>query len=824
MFPPVQCKVDQCFILLTPSMQNPRSTTLLYVTLLFLSFSSLSGFSTPYSDSLFNALKQNESQIEKALTWKAISKHYNQKHSDSAMWALKNAYRLVKGTDSEIDQIGILNDLGYSFVSSEYQDSALFYLKQAEDIARKGSHFEALSDVYLSLGNLYEAQNDFPSALVTLKEAANFSKQTGAKNLFHILNDLGSSFYYSGQMDSAFKYFKKAAAHAQKNKKPIQYAMVYQNLGIMYDISGISDSALIYYERSISAAGQSGSHLRLGDARMNLGTFYMERNFPTGAIKEFQLALKEFALDDNPSKIFITRQNLILVYMSIHHHKLAKKFIDQCRQTVHNFKGKRSEALHFKSMASFFARVNADDSFLYFEKKSAEAFLNLNDPCEASNHFYRYLMKNADHYQESDEQIFRMVRTMDSSCAGNTVYSNKLMLAKILSARGQYSEAEKLINESLLFFKNAGYTAYLKLSYESLRELYEAKGDLRKALDYGKLEAAYQDSIFKRERESEINFLELQSRDSENMVLQDEAKVSEKLIQSQQEALTGQRRLSISLVVVVLLILTIAVLGFVTRRKLYAQNAALAAQNAEILAKNDVIAEKNEALRENARQQANLMNVVAHDLSSPMRGVLGLSDFMLKEVEGLNDEIRDNLQVIREAAKNGIGLTTEMLQAASFKEQSEKKLTPIDLASTLNVPIELNGLVAKRKQVTLHNQLGGDITVTSNKESLQRIVDNVLSNAIKFSPKGKNVWIQTQSNNRSVTISIKDEGQGFSEQDKNLVFKPFQKLSARPTNNENSTGLGLSIVKKLVDEINGHIELVSEKGKGAEFKISIPIA
>jgi len=105
-------------------------------------------------------------------------------------------------------------------------------------------------------------------------------------------------------------------------------------------------------------------------------------------------------------------------------------------------------------------------------------------------------------------------------------------------------------------------------------------------------------------------------------------------------------------------------------------------------------------------------------------------------------------------------------------------------------------------------------------------VQNIISNAIKFSQPNKKIYITIRNSEepQHIDISIKDEGPGFTENDKKKLFQKFAKLSARPTGGEHSSGLGLSIVKKLVEMMNGKIRVESEHGKGAEFILTFPQA
>jgi signal transduction histidine kinase len=112
--------------------------------------------------------------------------------------------------------------------------------------------------------------------------------------------------------------------------------------------------------------------------------------------------------------------------------------------------------------------------------------------------------------------------------------------------------------------------------------------------------------------------------------------------------------------------------------------------------------------------------------------------------------------------------------------------------------------------------------VSSDIDYLGRIVDNLISNAIKFSKHNSSVEIAAGKTDTAFWIRIKDQGPGFSEKDKQQLFQKFRKLSAQPTAGETSNGLGLAIVKTLVDRLNGEISLKSELKQGSEFVVEFP--
>jgi signal transduction histidine kinase len=112
--------------------------------------------------------------------------------------------------------------------------------------------------------------------------------------------------------------------------------------------------------------------------------------------------------------------------------------------------------------------------------------------------------------------------------------------------------------------------------------------------------------------------------------------------------------------------------------------------------------------------------------------------------------------------------------------------------------------------------------IHTDKEILYEILQNLFSNAIKFSPRGKSITLKSITENDRLKYEITDEGPGFTDSDKQKMFTKFSRLSAKPTGDEHSTGLGLSIVKRLCELIGGDVVLESLENKGSKFVVSLP--
>jgi signal transduction histidine kinase len=169
-------------------------------------------------------------------------------------------------------------------------------------------------------------------------------------------------------------------------------------------------------------------------------------------------------------------------------------------------------------------------------------------------------------------------------------------------------------------------------------------------------------------------------------------------------------------------------------------------------------------------------------------------------------------------------LITNLLDVNAI-ENKAVRLTPIpfDLMEVAQyVASDYRGR-AEAKQISMHVEIPPDNTmVFADKSSTLQILDNLVSNAIKYSPPEKRIFLRVSKHENSVLFEVQDEGQGLTEEDKRKLFGKFARLSAQPTGGEHSTGLGLSIAKKLAEAMNGDIWCESELGKGAKFVVKLP--
>jgi signal transduction histidine kinase len=255
--------------------------------------------------------------------------------------------------------------------------------------------------------------------------------------------------------------------------------------------------------------------------------------------------------------------------------------------------------------------------------------------------------------------------------------------------------------------------------------------------------------------------------------------------------------------------------------KLILQNQEIQQQREEIVRQNDKLSRRNQQLSDLNHEKDTLMSIVAHDLKSPLNRIEGIT-YLMEVNEVMTPEVKNYVGMVKDATQSGLDLITDLLDVHMLEENVEPNYVNFDISNFLLAKTQTFQSRAEAKKIHLNITRVENEEVHTDRDYLDRIFDNLVSNAIKFSPKNSMVDISADRTEYEFWISIRDHGPGFSVRDKEQMFQKFKKLSARPTAGETSNGLGLAIVKILVDRLKGKIELVSEQGKGSEFIIRFP--
>lgn len=237
------------------------------------------------------------------------------------------------------------------------------------------------------------------------------------------------------------------------------------------------------------------------------------------------------------------------------------------------------------------------------------------------------------------------------------------------------------------------------------------------------------------------------------------------------------------------------------------------------------LAEQNEALRQLNVQKNQFYGMAAHDLRNPLQVIEGYSKLLLNGVAGT---VTPGQSKALEAVVNNCGfvlhLINDLLELSTLEGTAlTLNRVPTSLETLVEKNVSLNRLAAEAKKIRLNFRAEAGIpTVPVDTFRIDQVLNNLISNAIKFSHPGSEVAIEVGRREDGVRIEVRDQGQGIPAAELATLFQPFTKTSVRGTAGESSTGLGLYIVKRIVESHGGKVEVESAPGAGSAFRFWLP--
>jgi len=296
-----------------------------------------------------------------------------------------------------------------------------------------------------------------------------------------------------------------------------------------------------------------------------------------------------------------------------------------------------------------------------------------------------------------------------------------------------------------------------------------------------------------------------------------------KLYLLQNEAMQQRTYLVIAIIVVIMAIVIVAMM---------VRYSARAEKNVKALTElNNKINESNQRLEAAFREleaknkdNSRILRSVAHDVMSPIAAIAALTDILITESEEHSDEHKEIYQLIREACNNSLSLSKDILEAAATIAPGVLSKEWINVNKLIAGTVELQGFRAtEKKQHIVVHELANDIEAYVNKEKIWRVINNLITNAIKFSHEGGTIDIYLSRQDGNVLVKVADHGLGIPERHKANLFDMFTESKMTGTAGEKPNGLGLSISLQIARAHGGNIWFESVEGQGSTFYFTFPV-
>lgn len=602
-----------------------------------------------------------------------------------------------------------------------------------------------------------------------LSEEINYEK---GKFQHLIISGYGS--FIREDLDTAQKNFQTALDYFNTVNDEHKIAVLHQYLGqIDYKKGDIKAGLQKFYKAlEIQIKLENDSHV--ADLYANIGSMFKEIAEYGKAFDYYQKAITIFKKLNDKDALIKAYDNLAIIHLKLKNFEEAYKIRMELLKDIDSIKSTRVKMTLLANIGLILTFLDRHEEAFDYYDRAIDISKELND----TNTQARLLNNIAAMKKQKGKtgealETFHRVEQIFLKQNDLSNYCNVLMnVGNIYKEKGMYDKAKEYYEKCEEISLKNNYADKLRDLYYNIGDLHTNMQKPESALEYYKKYMELQNKIYVDNVKAQLEHLE----------------VVHQIDNLQAEAEFAKQK------------------------------------NLELDAMNKQLEDKNNNLNLLLSEKNEFISIATHDLRNPLNNVIGLSELIKEDNKKvLDDDSLENLEYVIESSTQMLKIIENILGDKSLNTGSlSPNFKDININELIDEVVNLYHFKAQQKRISLvYNKPSGAVILNTDSFILHQIIDNILSNAIKFSPFDKSVQLNLIPDDVSVMICIKDEGPGFSEDDKAKVFYKYSQLSARPTAGESSSGLGLSIVKKLCDVIQADIELNSEQGKGAEFVIKI---
>lgn len=614
------------------------------------------------------------------------------------------------------------------------------------------------------------------------------------------LHNLGRIARLRGDLELASSRLREAQSVARKLGDLRLLARVNNSLGVTYELLGLDSEALDLHQQVLALWQTLNDSPGIIASNINIGKVFEQRGDYDNALKQFQRARED--MEAANGRIEIPPQDRAAIFVGLARSQLqlgrpneALASIERALKIQREHNDRIGEAGSIAVLAQVQARLGLVMQAFKTYEQALDAAATVGSKPELADIL---------------GQMGRMYLNAANSDQSEHAEYREKMLADAL----EYSE------RALNLAQELGAPRNLMPLYQQIAQIHEARKDIAQALIAQKAYIRQSEQLFEEQSHARYALLEsryhAEEREREIGALRTQAELSEQLI-------GRERSFRRVLVVTVLLALLLAtVLGFRYWERVLVERRLRQARDTLGQALEDAEHARRRA-EEADRVKTEMLGIAAHDLRNPMSSILGFADLIRSENESL-ENARRHAGIIVNAAQRTLRLLTDLLESAALDTgRVELRLTTLDFSELVGEAIDRQRSRAGAKEQQIEFSGAHNALVRADGDRLHQILDNLLSNAIKFSPKGSRIEVRVVNTESEVRAEVRDSGPGFRDEDRVLLFKRFQRLSARPTAGESSTGLGLSIVRDLV-QMHGGIVRAESPGdqQGSVFSVSLP--
>lgn len=779
--------------------------------------------------------KQIHKPTSESATLKNIAFVYSaRKKYPEALSYFEKALKINQLSNNKVSIIYNLNDIADVYYKQNNYSKSLEYYNESIKLNKEIKDNNGLAYCFTRIGNIYSIEKNYPKAVNYFSMALNKYDKSQVENIDNTLKQLSDTYILMSKLNTINKnkyiaLSKKALVQTSTNKQQYSQSLnalqeslqkatadttkinILNRLASSYFYTSPKEG-IPYGEKALKLAqkinwkkGIAKSYNSLGVCQWVLTDYYK-------AINYFYFSLSAYEELKDLNGISEAYNNLGLLNIEIKKHDQAYKYFNKAFEINKKTGNKISMVYNLNNIASAYYDQKNYTKALEYYTQSKELNLSMDD-LNGLGYCYSkigQIYTDQKEYAKSLDFFKKALNSYDKSqnynignnylAMGITYY--KMALDNPNNKKKLLSQSVKYLNNAANIFSEKGIADRLGKCYFELYKTKKEQGDFNEALISFEKHIAIKDSLFSNENQNKLS----------NLQSKREIELRDKQIEIQKLKIHSASRKVYLLVTITIFVAILLVLFF----WLY-----ISKRNT-----NQLLLDKNEEISNINKQKDKFFSIIAHDLRGPFIGFLGLTELLAEDIDEMGkEEIQFAATNMRNSTKNLNALLDNLLEWSRMEQGlipfSPKENNLDEIVKECVKPLLEN---ASKKNITIETDIDKNNKIFADHHILQSVIRNILSNALKFTPKGGKVKIKGSEDQKNTIISITDTGIGMDAKMIENIFKIDTKTNRTGTENEPSTGLGLILCKEFIEIHNGKIWVESIENVGTTFHLSFPHA
>ncbi len=714
-------------------------------------------------------------------------------------------------------KVNLLNIIADNLSKSD-SSKAKQYASDALKMASTIGYPLGIADYNWVMGNIVSYHKSYEKAMNHYSDALKIAVEVKCETCeLKYLTSIVITEKAMGNKDLALEHNKRATAIAIKlnDKKRLAHCMLIQ--ASIYENMGKFDLALEGFEDVVKLCDETGNLRHKASALNNIGNIFYEKGFYNKAQEYYFQSLKTKEQQNDDRGASSTMLNIGTTFYHLKNYQRAGEFTRQSLAIAEKLGDKRQIGRCLMGLGDIALMTNQPQATEYYEKarqiseelsyipllintlEGLGSVATTNKDYEKAKYYYNIALNTA-------------IKIKQTKVESKLNY----LLGKTYLSLGRYNEAQSHIYKSLKFADENNINDIKRTCHNLLAEMFTLKGDYKMALKHKDLFQIYNDSLVNDQNKREAEEMLFTYRlESEKKSMEMEQRQRDMVSEAQSKA-----QKNVILVLIIGLVL-MAILAAIIYRSYIAKQR----MNSLLTRQKQIIEDQNIKLQEFNDGKDKFFGIMAHDLKGSFNSIIGFSKLMKEEMPHYTaQELTEMADAIYLSANNTFKLLENLIEWSKTK---------IGVASFEPILINFTDFAAKNRHQWESNTEAKDITLNiaidhkstsiyADKDMLGSILRNLVSNAVKFSPRGGVVTISASKTDNGNEIMVADTGIGMTQESIDDLFNIGKVKSLPGTEREMGTGLGLLLSFEFVKRHNGRIKIESQIGKGSTFKIYLP--